>query len=101
MENQQAVRSQLLFNASRKSLGVSYVLWFFLGQFGAHRFYLGRTGSALAQLMMALIGWTLAIVGIGFLILIPLWIWVLVDAVLIPGIAQKHNLQLANQLSAA
>lgn len=101
MDNQQAVRSQLLFNASRKSLGVAYILWFFLGQFGAHRFYLGKAGSGAAQLSMALIGWTLAIVAVGFLLLVPLWIWVLIDAVLIPGMAEKHNLQLADQLSAA
>lgn len=31
-----------------KSTGVTYGLWFFLGiPFGAHRFYCGKTGSAL------------------------------------------------------
>jgi len=29
-----------------KNLLAAYLLWFFLGIFGAHRFYLGRTGSA-------------------------------------------------------
>ncbi|WP_342621698.1 NINE protein, partial [Pseudomonas aeruginosa] len=24
----------------------AYLLWFFLGGFGAHRFYLGKTGTA-------------------------------------------------------
>lgn len=31
------------FEADRKSQLVAYLLWFFLGFFGAHRFYLGHT----------------------------------------------------------
>ena len=35
-----------LYEASRKSTGVAYLFWFFLGLIGAHRFYTraGRTG---------------------------------------------------------
>jgi TM2 domain-containing membrane protein YozV len=31
--------------ASRKEVLTTYILWFFLGIFGVHRLYLGRTGS--------------------------------------------------------
>jgi hypothetical protein len=33
-----------------KSTGVAYLLWFFLGVFGAHKFYLGRVGMGFAYL---------------------------------------------------
>ncbi len=39
-------RSQLMYDASRKSVGVAYLLLISSEAFGAHRFYLGRVGSA-------------------------------------------------------
>lgn len=93
------VRSQLMYDASRKSVGVGYLLWFFLGGFGGHRFYLGKTGTAVTQLLMAIFGWMTVWFGLGLLLLIPLGIWVLIDAFLIPGIAREHNLGLANSLT--
>jgi len=38
-----------LYEAGRRSIGLAYVLWFFLGTLGAHRFYLKRS-SAWVQL---------------------------------------------------
>lgn len=43
---------QILYDANKKSKLVAYLLWFFLGAFGAHRFYLRRAKSALLQLAM-------------------------------------------------
>ena len=94
-------RAILLYNSNSKSMGVSYVLWFFLGGLGGHRFYNGKTGSAVAQLLMTIMGWVLlAAAGIGLVLLIPLGIWVLVDAFLIPGWIRAHNSALALQLGA-
>lgn len=56
---------------------VAYLLWFFLGIFSAHRFYLGKTGSAIVQILTYLI-------LIGF-------IWLLIDAFLIPGMVQQKK----------
>ena len=56
---------------AQKSTGVAYLLWFFLGGFGGHRFYLGKTGTAVAQLIITIV---------GFFTLIPLvvtGIWLL------------------------
>lgn len=94
------VASQLLFEANRKSVGVAYLLWFFLGGFGGHRFYAGKTGTAVAQLLLSLFGWgTIWAMGLGLLFLIPWGIWVLVDAFLIPGWIRNHNVLLAHSLS--
>lgn len=48
--------------ASPRSRTVAFVLAFFLGVFGAHRFYVGKTGTALLQLC------TLGGLGIWWLI---------------------------------
>lgn len=91
----------MAFQSNKRSMGLAYVLWFFLGSLGVHRFYLGRTGSAIAMLVLCLLGWmTLWLLGLGLLFLIPLGIWVLVDIFLIPGMTNAHNNRLINQLSA-
>jgi len=44
-----------------KSVGVAYLWWFFLGLFGGHHFYLGRTGRGLVHLF------TIGFCGLGWL----------------------------------
>jgi TM2 domain-containing membrane protein YozV len=41
-----------------KSTGVAYLLWFFFGGIGAHKFYLGRPGVGLLYIGMFLLFWT-------------------------------------------
>ena len=88
------VRQQLLFEANRKSTGAAYLLWFFLGGFGAHRFYLGRTASGVGQLLLLLLGWIPLFAG-----WFVLGIWWLVDAFLIPDIIRADNLQTIRDLA--
>src|SRR4051812_32215087 len=52
-------RALMLYEANKKTALVAYLLWFFLGWFGAHNFYLERTGVAVAQLIL-----TITLVGI-------------------------------------
>ncbi|MBX6396619.1 MAG: TM2 domain-containing protein [Alicyclobacillaceae bacterium] len=73
----------------QRDVGIAYLLWFFLGGFGGHRFYLGRKGSAIGQLALNLLGWlTFWMLGLGFLFWIALGIWWIVDAFLIPGMVR-------------
>lgn len=64
---------------------ITYVVWFFLGSLGAHRFITGRVGSGLGMLALNGLGWLTFWFGLGFLIWGALGLWWLVDAVLIPG----------------
>lgn len=59
----------------------AYLLWFFFGPLGGHRFYLGRTGSAIAQLL-------LTITVVGAVISIPWW---LIDVFLIGGMCRDER----------
>lgn len=89
----------MMYDAQKKSLGVAYLLWFFLGSLGAHRFYAGKTGSAILQLMVWLVGWGTLIVGVGFVVLAIAGIWLLIDAFLLPGIIRTHNILLAGRIA--
>lgn len=80
-------------------MGVAYLLWFFLGGFGVHRFYLGRTGSAIAILLLTVVGAMLTYVVVGFIVLLVPLVWLLVDLFLIPGIVRQHNNNLIQQIT--
>ncbi|MDA9161267.1 NINE protein [Crocinitomicaceae bacterium] len=59
-----------------KSKGVAYLLWFFLGYFSAHRFYVGSVGIGILYLI------TFQLFGIG---------WV-IDLFILGGLVDKYNL---------
>lgn len=81
-------RKQMIFESERKSVGVAYLLWCLIGGFGAHRFYAGKKGSGVAQLLLLLS-------VVGWLVLVP---WLLIDLVLIPGMIRERNLETIEQL---
>jgi TM2 domain-containing membrane protein YozV len=91
-------RAMMLYEANKKSAVVAYLLWWFLGFVGGHRFYAGRSGSAIAQLLLCIVSIALMVVYIGFLSFLALAIWWLVDAFLIPGWIRNLNSLLAVQL---
>ena len=88
------VRQQLLFEANRKSTAAAYLLWFLLGGFGAHRFYLGKIGTGVAQLLLGLLGWLPLFLG-----WVVLGIWWVIDAFLIPDIIRDDNMRTIRDLS--
>jgi len=99
MADDNAIRSQMMYDANRKSVGVAYLLLIFLGGFGAHRFYLGRSGTAAAQLILTIIGIVLTVLAVGLILLAVVWVWLFVDLFLVPGIAREENMRLANALT--
>ena len=76
-----------------KSVGMAYLLWFFLGALSIHRFYLGYAASGAVQVGLWLVGWGTVISGsaFGVFLLIGWMIWLFGDAFLIPAMARRKN----------
>ena len=87
-------RAHMMYDANRKSAGVAYLLLLFLGGFGAHRFYMGATGTGILQLLLLLLGWMPLFLGWAVL-----GIWLIVDLFLIPGMITNHNMRLADRFA--
>ena len=89
--------NQVIIVKQEKSMAIAYVLLIFLGQLGIHRFYVGKTGSAIVQLVLCLVGWATSWLMIGFAPLVILWIWLVVDLFLTAGMVRtaNTNMQLA------
>ncbi len=90
--------AMMRYDANKKSIVVAYLLWFFLGMFGVHRFYLGRTGSGLVLLLLTLISGALYIVIVGAILMGIPALWWLIDALLIPGIVRDYNNRLISEV---
>lgn len=63
-----------------KNPAVAYALWFFLGAFGAHRFYFSKTGSGLAMAGLTVASVLLSPIFIGLLGFPVIVGWWLFDA---------------------
>ncbi len=83
----------------RKSVGLAYVLWFFLGLWGIHNFYLGKPGMAVFQIAGGVVAILLVLIGggtpglsaIGILVLAAWFLSFFVDLFLIPGRAKAYS----------
>ncbi|MDU2552728.1 MAG: TM2 domain-containing protein [Staphylococcus epidermidis] len=73
-----------------KSTAVSDVLGFFLGGFGAHRFYHGKGGSGVGLLVLTLL-------TVWFTFGIPTLIWAIIDAFLIPNWVREDEERIRQQ----
>ena len=67
-------------DTNQKSAGVAYLLWFFLGCFGAHRFYFGRKGSGFGMAGLFIGSTILSAIAIGLIGYPILFIWWIIDA---------------------
>lgn len=99
MSTQLDADRMMRYDANRKSVLLGYLLWFFLGWFGVHRMYLGRVGSGLFMLALHGVSWLTHFILIGYLGFAVLGLWWLIDALLIPGMARRHNNRLIEDLS--
>lgn len=66
------------------SAGVAYLLWLFTWFVSGHRFYLGRPGTAILQILSYF-------VLVGFL-------WLLIDAFLIPSMIRERRNEIRQRL---
>jgi TM2 domain-containing membrane protein YozV len=67
---------------SPRSRLATSLLAFLLGYFGAHRFYIGKTGTAILMLVLGIIGIPLCFVLIGIPIVIGVSVWRLIDFII-------------------
>lgn len=83
MDEQQRADFMARFSNKKKNRTTAFLLAFFLGSFGAGRFYVGNIGTGVAKLI--LLG------GFG--------IWWLVDLFLIGGMTDKMNFKIATGIA--
>jgi TM2 domain-containing membrane protein YozV len=95
------VGRMMYYQANQKSTSTAFLLWFFLGGFSAHRFYMGKTGSAIGQASLWWISLLLCYVLIGFLIVWIPALWIFIDVFLISGWVRDHNNRLAAEIGGA
>lgn len=82
----------------QRSMALAYILWFFLGGFSAHRFYLGYTTSGAVQLLMRFLGLGLMFqsgpdvsssILLGLMLSGVSAIWLLADLFIIPSMCRN------------
>lgn len=76
----------------QKKPAVAYLLWFFLGFLGAHRFYLGSIVGGIVYLVL-LLPLAFFTFGVGTLLMLG------VDLFLISGLLKKHNSKLRSRFA--
>ncbi|MDD2789894.1 MAG: TM2 domain-containing protein [Sulfurimonas sp.] len=81
------------YEVQKKNMLIAYLLWWFLGLFGVHRFYMNQP-KALLMLIVGIITFLTLFIGIGVILFIPLWIWWFVDAFFLHKWVTKYNLSL-------
>lgn len=87
-------------NRRGKNMLLAYILLIFLGTLGIHRFYIGKTGSAIAMLILTLVGWITAILIVGFVFVGISAVWAFVDLFLVPKMIEEANSKMEKQLIA-
>ncbi|MDC7242721.1 MAG: TM2 domain-containing protein [Sphaerochaetaceae bacterium] len=85
---------QARINAKSKSVVLAYILWWFLGIFGAHRFY-SEKGHGVTMLIIALISIVTSFIIVGWFGILALVIWAIIDAFRLHKWITAYNLELA------
>jgi TM2 domain-containing membrane protein YozV len=92
------MRRLLALNIGRKSVIIAFILWFFFGLLGVHRFYLDKIGTGIMMALLSIIGGMTAPILIGIPLLVIVGIWWLIDFFTIFFAARRHN-RLHDELS--
>jgi len=77
----------------------AYLIWFFLGGLGIHRFYLGRMKTGASILALNIVGVFTLPLGFGIVLIAAAWIWWLADAYFTQAIVTEENAKLGIQTS--
>jgi TM2 domain-containing membrane protein YozV len=96
---EQILIEQRVANEAKSTL-VAYLLWFFFGLVGAHRFYLGYKMSGLAMLGLSVLALATAAIVIGGAFAIGVIAWATVDAFLIPSMVKGYRNEVRSRMAA-
>ena len=78
-----------------KSLAATYLLWFFIGPLGVHKFYLGNAAMGVLYASLTVVGTVLSLILIGFPLLLAVALMLFIDLFTIPGQVERANLRAA------
>lgn len=81
--NNQSTQETSSDEVSPKSRLVALLLGIFLGQFGVHNFYLGKIAIGVIQAVLTVLGYCLAFIGVGAIMISAAGIWALVEWIII------------------
>ncbi len=98
MNDPHVAQKIMTYDAAKKDMVLAYIIWFFLGTFGVHRLYIGKTISGILMAIFHICAWALTIVFVGFIGLAIIGVIWLIDALFLAGWVEDYNLQLANQI---
>ncbi len=68
---------------SPKTKATAAILAFFLGTLGIHRFYAGKIGTGIVQLILTIIGYATLLFVVGYFLIVAVGLWVLIDFIMI------------------
>jgi TM2 domain-containing membrane protein YozV len=74
---------QAAMGVSPKSKTTAALLAFFLGTLGIHRFYTGKTGTAVVMLILSIIGYIGLLFVFGIFVIWAVEIWAFIDFIII------------------
>lgn len=77
-------QAQPTYVIHQKSVLISYLLWFFLGVFGAHKFYLRQPMMGIFYLILHGLGWLTAPIFIGYGFFFILGLLLFIDLFTVP-----------------
>jgi TM2 domain-containing membrane protein YozV len=69
---------------------IAYLLWFVLGGFGIHKFYVGKVGMGVLYLALFVIGWAL-LGAFGIVFLLALGVLLIIDLFTLPRQVRTYN----------
>ena len=79
------------FPAAYKDSTAAWLLWFFLGYFGGHQFYLGNTKRGVIYLVTTLVSLLLSVVFIGLIGFVVMFVFWIIDATQMSAKLQEVN----------
>ena len=84
---------QMRLEEKKKNVILAYILWWFLGFFGAHRFYMGKS-KAVTMLIISILSFITMFIVVGYIGLIAMFIWWISDAINLHKWVTIYNLEL-------